>query len=187
MNIKKMILATLALGVLGSSLAEVLPRTRVYGAKITVNYISLSSYYTGIFDQARPYWNGKSSQVSVNKSSTVNSANDAYKVYVGSTSDPTVFGQTVCYTKDFASNYSQTSLVNDWFKCQVTLFDTNMTTYKLTQTQRLQTAIHEIGHTLKLDHSSAPAYTSVMIDSLIDQASTPQTIDYQDLKSKWGQ
>jgi len=146
---------------------------------------SVSSYgYTSHFDAGRVAWSIPL-KVSVSKSSSNSSTYDEY--YVGTTTDPTLLGLTLAYKNGpwgtglhYPATHSDT-----WVYCTVALYQNNLSTYSYNDVVGVTT--HEIGHSLALAHTTAPA-VSIMTATTYAGNPTyqPTTYDMNELKSKWG-
>ncbi|MBD3919350.1 hypothetical protein H8B09_11340 [Paenibacillus sp. PR3] len=80
---------------------------------------------------------------------------------------------------------TQASLTSGtWYKVHVSLNNGQMVRDKLTNTQKHETTIHELGHALGLKHQYSPT-TSVMLDVGFNNITDPATIDINNLKWKY--
>lgn len=136
--------------------------------------------YTSHYDAGRAYWNGNSK---VNIVRTMfNSVTDRPDIYyIGNTSIPNLAGQTVGYT----SSGAQTSPDNYWDYTTVYMYDNVMrVTDPYTSEHVKFNAAHEIGHTIKMAHTSL-GFNSVMPQGwrVIPSSITPY--DSEQVNSKW--
>lgn len=164
----------------GNAKADLFSGTRAfYGVKytssvytnFTVNGTSYS--YAKVFDAAREEWQGHSG-ISIPK--TEHGFADKY--YVGSTSDPDTTGEI----RPVNGYGDYTSLNSNWTYVNVYLYGNNMNKFNYTYSNRFATATHEVGHSLKLAHTTADD-TSVMIQGRKWYGA--QTYDYKELERKW--
>ncbi|MFS0728393.1 matrixin family metalloprotease [Paenibacillus sp. 1P07SE] len=137
---------------------------------------SVASYgYTGIYDSARASWGGISSRVAVGK--TTSSAGTPDKYYVGTTTDPELMG----LASYFNASGSPVCITCTRAYTTVALYNNNLPN---NYSYRLSAAIHEIGHSLSLAHTSNELTNSVMQPWL--QNIGVQQYDMNQLKAKWG-
>jgi len=148
--------------------------------------------YTSTFDQARAQWSGISSRVALNKTSST--ANNPDKYYVGNTSSAGLLGLTTpyIYRNGVLVDGSQ-NLDDVWEKTNVSIYDNTFQQNGFTATERLGTATHELGHSLKLAH---PGQGSCRVTAIPDgttavmvqgrKAYGVQQYDKRELKAFWG-
>lgn len=192
---KKLILSLVALATVLSSIAYA--DTYNYGQRVTGTFSawydsSVASYgYTGKLDWARSKWTGVSSNVSIGYSSTNKSSTDEY--YVGTSSTPHLYGHTAFYEKFLGVGVPQNPNTTDWDYAVISLYDNNLDADGLKNDTNIKnTATHEVGHSVALDHTTSAANkaTSIMTegsDPLRDRSITaPSTYDKNELKSVWG-
>lgn len=162
-----------------SASADYWENTTATGGHAKVTYSSsVSSYgYTSIYDNAIKKWNGISSKVSVKKASP-SYTTDVY--YVGNTSvaDRTGLMQPM-------GARGNACLDCRWTYTKLYLYDNNMRALNYSTTNRTATAIHEVGHSLKLAHTPAEAPSSIMKQGR-KTLTDPTTYDKAQLKAKWG-
>lgn len=150
------------------------------GGHAKVNYASsVSSYgYTSIYDTAISRWNGISSKVSVKKASA-SYTTDTYYVGTTSVADRTGYMQpmgargSVCYDCT-------------WTYTRVYLYDNNMDKFDYSTTNRTATAVHEVGHSLKLAHTPSSSSSSSIMKQGRKSFTYPTSYDKGQLKNKWG-
>lgn len=146
---------------------------------------SVSSYgYTPHFDEARNAWSIPL-KVNISKSSSNASTYDEY--YVGSTAVVDRLGLMIPYkdsTKAPGLKEPATEL-EQWKYSVVSLYVNYMTEFGYND--RVGVAVHEVGHSLSLSHTSAP-YQSVMFYSTYagNPIFKPTSYDIGQLKTKWG-
>ncbi|MCE5172731.1 hypothetical protein LQV63_26020 [Paenibacillus profundus] len=140
-----------------------------------------SNGYDNHYETARTNWNGISSKVKVSKTTTTSGDPDRY--YVGTTGTSTLLGQIVPY-KLSGGTYVEASPNDKWAYSTATIYDNTMKSYKMTHSQIVSNATHEIGHTVSLAHSPSSSGPSVMKQGIQDIG--PQTYDKNELKAKWG-
>lgn len=143
---------------------------------------SVASYgYTGIYDTARASWGGISSKVAIGKTTSSSGLPDKY--YVGTSTDPTLLGLASYYD----GNSQPVSYTSVRAYTTVASYDNNLQRYEAagSNSVRVSNAIHELGHSLSLGHTTDPNVTnSVMFEGA--QTIGPQQYDQNQLKAKWG-
>jgi hypothetical protein len=143
---------------------------------------SVGTYgYTGTYDTARGYWNGITSKVNVTW--TGSSANTTDKYYVGTTTDPTLFGQT-SFFKASGSTFVPALSSETWAYSTVAIYQNTMDAWSFSPAQKISNAAHEVGHSLSLDHTPSSGSSSIMKMGI--QSIAPTTYDITQLKAKWG-
>jgi hypothetical protein len=137
--------------------------------------------YEGIYDTARASWGGISSNVAIGKTTSLSGLPDKY--YVGSSTDPKLLGLSSYYD-------ANGNPVNNNVPRAFTTFasyNNNLIAYESpgSSAVRISNAIHELGHTLSLAHTTQSGITdSVMFQGI--QTIGPQQYDKNQLKAKWG-
>lgn len=161
----------------------------ITGARYTAYYDpSIANYgYTGAFDNGRASWNGISSKVAVDKSTSYNDANDFYLVS-GADRRP-IGGETLAVVRDANGNFVAGNIDQTWHHAQITMYHGSYVNLfsdtALRATRIRQGVTHEIGHSLKQDHDSQPVGTSIMRSD--GDASGVTTYNRNELIRKWGQ
>lgn len=167
-----------------------------YDASVTSQNI-FSGLYAGYFDEGRAAWGGISSKVALNKTSSTSNWPDKY--YVGNTNAPGRLGMTIGYRIVNGSPVSTAPMTQsdsdaNWQFATVSVYENTMTDNRATATDRRATVVHELGHSLKLDHPESGSCgttalpsgeTSVMIQGL-GKTNIVQPYDKRELKAKWG-
>lgn len=139
---------------------------------------SVATYgYTTIYDNAISRWNGISTKASVKKASA-SYTTDTYYVGTTSVADRTGLMQAM-------GPRGSVCLDCTWTYTLVYLYDNNMDKFEYTTTNRTATAVHEVGHSLKLDHTPSSGSSSIMKQGR-KSSTYPTTYDKGQLKAKWG-
>lgn len=163
------------------SLADFWAGTKYWGGY--TNYVYSASVrsggYAATYDLARNGWTGISSNVRFNESTHAY----ADKYHVGSTSTSGLWG------KIFPRNQNGTleNLESNWAYVDVWVYDNQMDLDDLSIDERTNVSLHELGHSLKLEHTP-DGYTvsSVMTATGSQYWITPREYDKGELRKKWG-
>lgn len=139
---------------------------------------SVASFgYTSIYNEATNNWTGKSTKVTFSRGNGTHANDDKY--HVANTSTPNLLGRIVPY------NGNQVGTGNYWGYVRVYVYDNTFNKLNYSRSQRVATATHEVGHSLKLAHPSSSTVSSVMHQGS-KKALKPTSYDVQELKRKWG-
>ncbi len=142
--------------------------------------VANSSYYNSIYSYARSYWSNTGTSFSGFLVASSNSpTSDEYCVSTTATSG--LLGRTYPYKRVNGSSVTATN--NEyWEWCKIFIYSNQMDAYSMTDDQRRSNAAHEIGHSLKLAHTTANT-SSVMLQGI--QSIQPTSYDIGQLRSKW--
>ncbi len=147
---------------------------------------SVASYgYTAHLDTGRTAWY-QVGKVNISKSSSNSSSYDEY--YVGTNTDPTLLGaQTPYKNGTVPGTHVFAGWDGTWKYSVLSLYDNNMNNAGFSYNDKVGVAVHEVGHTLALKHTTAPNL-SVMASGTWAGNPTylPTTYDIGQLKAKWG-
>lgn len=147
---------------------------------------SVSSYgYTPHFDAGYNDWNGRSSKVSISKTTSLSNYPDKY--YIGNTSVENRLGLSTHWKKDIFGSIVPAGSSDTWLYSTATMYHNTITEpgEVLTYSQILKVASHEVGHTLSMDHVF---YDDIAKSVMRQGVSTTmvQSYDIEELKKKWG-
>ncbi|QJD84978.1 hypothetical protein [Cohnella herbarum] len=153
---------------------------------------SIASYgYTSKFDWARSKWTAVSPNLYIGSTTTNDSTTDEY--YVGTTAEEGLFGRTSFYYRSIFGNFPRNPDSDNWDYSVVSLYDNTFIARNLkTDTAIKNTATHEVGHSVGLEHTTSATNkaSSVMTagnDSLKDRTiTTPSSYDLNNITTKWG-
>lgn len=146
---------------------------------------SVASYgYTDHYDQAREWWSYVSSKVYIGKTTSTSNYPDKY--YAGVTEDPDLLGLTINYKKGFLGRIVTAGFNDDWLYSTVAIYDNNIQSVGLDRDQIMTLTSHELGHTVKLAHTTDSGVVSVMFAYFFDCYPTPTGYDEGELRTKWG-
>lgn len=139
---------------------------------------SVSDYgYTSIYNQAMDNWRGISSNVTF----TTTGSHAYYdKYHVSTTSSDGLLGRIVPYI----SSGNTTNLNSEWGYVRVYVFENTFAENGYSNTDRLATATHEVGHSIKLAHPSGDVSSNM--NQGIGKPSSPTSYDRSELRRKWG-
>lgn len=150
---------------------------------------SVASYGFGShYDHAIASWNGRNPNVSITKT-TVRSGSSTDEYYVGTTSDPDLYGHTAFYN---SLKIPVNQFIFNWNYCVVSLYYSTFKSKDLLKYPEIikHTTTHEVGHTLGLTHTTASAYISTSLMTAGNTAdrniNTPSAYDISELRSIWG-
>lgn len=133
---------------------------------------------TANYDRGRTYWNGHS-KVIIPKST---SATNADRYYIGNTSTPNLYGRM----SSFDINGSPVSLHGYWHYTTVYMYANQMRAQSNYSSSRVDyNATHEIGHTLKMNHSPSKAIYSVMTQGFVTIPPSLTQYDRGEIDAKW--
>lgn len=156
------------------------------GARFAAWYdASVATYgYTGAFDNARASWNGISSKVAIDKSTTYVAANDSY--FVSPDDRSPYVGITYYYTSE--GNTTAADQNANWHHSAIVMYNGTLARYDAATRSNYirRCTIHEIGHSLKQDHDTQPSGTSIMNPECA-LASGVMQYNKSELIRKWGQ
>jgi len=141
---------------------------------------SVASYgYTNIYNAAVNNWRGLSSKVTITVGVGSHPNDDKY--HVAETSTPNLLGRIVPY------NGSEVGSTNYWAYVRVYIYDNTFNNFRFDEDERIGTATHEIGHSLKLAHPLSKSVSAVMhqYDDR-DGVVSPTSYDISELRRKWG-
>ncbi|AIQ31227.1 hypothetical protein P40081_25975 [Paenibacillus sp. FSL P4-0081] len=159
--------------------------------KVWYDY-SIASYgFTSHYDHAISTWNGRNANVSISK--TLNNSGQVDRYYVGTTTEPNLFGRTIFY------NDLGIAVDPDWFswsRSVVSAYYNQLHDYEggvnFTAARIKHTTAHEVGHSLGLDHTTASAQVSTSLmtagnhPSVNRDNNTPTSYDISELRSLYG-
>jgi hypothetical protein len=138
--------------------ADIWSGTRVfYGVKYTSSVTNTNFYANGIWYSYAKVFDDARAEWQGHSGISIPKTEHGFadKYYIGSTSDPDTTGQ---------------------------IFPVNMSKFGYSYTNRFATATHEVGHSLKLKHTTS-SDKSVMIQG--KKTYGAQTYDYNELERKW--
>jgi hypothetical protein len=164
--------------------ADILEGTRTLnsGKYVEIYYDSsiANNGYSQMFHNARSAWSGISTQM---KGFSLVTQNTDYsdEAYVANTSTAGLWGMT--FPKKYILNVQVSAGLNDnWDFCEVYVYKNQMDAYNLTNIQRQGVAVHELGHSAKLNHPQS--VYCVMSEGV--PVTWPNDYDKYELKRKWG-
>lgn len=139
---------------------------------------SVASFgYTNAYDAARADWNAASNSVNVGKTTSTSGNPDKY--YVGNTSVTGLLGVQAGYNSS-----GQILGTNEtWTYSTVSIYHNQMEDYRMSFSEKISNATHEVGHTLSQAHP-VTSQNSVMKQGI--QSIGVQDWDKGSLIAKWG-
>ncbi|WP_208585747.1 zinc metalloprotease [Gracilibacillus suaedae] len=141
---------------------------------------SVSEYgYSSVFSAAVTRWEGVSSEVVFDKVNTAISTADRY--YVG-----TAAGDVTGRIYPYDSSGNVVGTWQYWTRVHAWLYHNNMYQANFSYTNKVATATHEIGHTLKLAHPQSNLDLNNIMEQGKKNYSTLSWYDKSSLRSKWG-
>ncbi|WP_195573918.1 matrixin family metalloprotease [Paenibacillus sp. 1001270B_150601_E10] len=178
--------------VIPSADATVFGKTRNGGGQFSAWYDASVSQkgYTTYFDYARSQWSGISTKVSISTTTNPTTSTDQY--YVSNSIVADRLGQCISMSKTTGEVDPN---VKNWDYSMVYMFDNNIVLGGYNNdTNKKNTALHEVGHSLGLAHTNDINSTlrsqSVMTDGSDTfrnrNITSPSTYDKGELKYKWG-
>ncbi|PIC70765.1 hypothetical protein CSV77_07545 [Sporosarcina sp. P16b] len=170
--------------------ADIFPRNRADNGHVQAFFSSsVATYgYTTIYRTAQDRWRGISSNVTLERTLSTNGSPDLYNVS-GLRKEGAGGGRLLGQAAYYSASDSPTGNQTDWQYVVITLYHNNYEDLKMTPNQRIATAVHEVGHTLKLEHPGPQVplngRSSIMVQGIKD-ATYPQGYDEIELRRKWG-
>lgn len=155
---------------------------------------SVDSYgYTTIYRTAQDRWRGISNNVTLNRTLSTNGFPDLYNIS-GARREGASGGRLLGQAVPHSSAGSQVGVNTNWEYVVITLYHNNYEDLGMNTNQRIATAVHEVGHSLKLAHPESQVgsqrepldgRSSIMVQG-IKNATYPQGYDEVELRRKWG-
>jgi hypothetical protein len=195
MSLKRIVVGFTTIVLLGTSARAVLAYGEVWQSSFsptTVQNIkwipdpSLSaSYVTNYIDPGPGKWNGISSKVAVSKG-TSTSYNARYLTQTGV--DLTLAAKTFPYCAEGNGDICKTEPPTHLFTAaQIRLYENIIVAAKYTTQGRIAITTHEFGHVLSLSHVISTTLPALMqVEVTPNHNPTPQNIDNNNLRYKWG-
>lgn len=182
----KLIIITFSVLLFTSIISESVAKANYFsgGRKNNADYFayydsSVSSFgYSSNYDTARSYWNA-SSVVNITRTFSLLYTPDIY--YVDNTATSGLLGQVIPY--DSSENVVGAS--SYWDHTHVFIYDNQMEAQSPYTTAYINyNASHEVGHTIKMAHTSPPI-SSVMIQGWYSSPSSLSVYDSGEADLKW--
>ena len=151
------------------------------------------------FDHAIKSWNGISSRVVLRKTSTFKNGVNSIQVVSGLNPVlPTLSGLHTPYKLDSKGQAIAADRDESWVHSKITIYNERFDSlkgYPAYEIRKRQVAVHETGHSLKLEHTNEAVAnettaSSIMVSNAYPSADSfsdvPQAFDKGELIQKWG-